>query len=48
VDQEVLTLVKVARLTPAALATARAEALKLEARAYRVSKDVYAHAPPSI
>ncbi len=45
--KETLELVKVEQLSPAALAEARAEALKLEKRAYQISKKVYAHTPPA-
>jgi len=45
--QETLELVEVVQLGPQALAGARAEALKLEKRAYELSKDVYAHTPPA-
>lgn len=40
-DREVLELVAVRHLGPRALAQARAEALKLETRGYKVNKDVY-------
>jgi hypothetical protein len=46
-DREVLELVEVVRLSPQALARVREEALKLERRAYKISKDVYAHTAPS-
>jgi hypothetical protein len=46
-EKEVLVLSKVVRLSPAALAEVRTEALKLERRAYKVSKAVYAHTPPA-
>jgi hypothetical protein len=46
-DREVLELVEVVRLDPQALARVREEALKLERRAYKISKDVYAHTAPS-
>jgi hypothetical protein len=45
--QETLALAKAAHLSPAALATVRAEALKMERHAYVVSKDAYAHTSPS-
>jgi hypothetical protein len=44
--KETLELVKVEQLGPEALAEARAEALKLEKRAYRISKNVYARTAP--
>ena len=47
-DREILVLVKVVQLSPAALAKVRTEALKLEKRAYQLSKDVYAHTPHSV
>ena len=40
-EAEELVLAKLSHLDPGALAQARAEALKLERRAYRVRKDVY-------
>jgi len=45
--QEVLELTELTQLSPAALAKARAAALKLEKRAYRISKNVYARTAPS-
>lgn len=45
--RETLELVEVVQLTPEALAEARSEALKLEARAYKKSKNAYAHTPPA-
>jgi len=45
--KETLELVKVEQLGPAALAKARAEALKLEKSAYKVSKNVYAQTAPA-
>ena len=45
--KETLELVRVEQLGPAALAEVRAEALKLEKRAYKISKNVYAHTPPA-
>jgi hypothetical protein len=45
--KETLELVKVVQLDPKALTEARAEALKLEKRAYKISKKVYAHTPPA-
>lgn len=46
-SKETLQLAKILQLNPEALAEARAEALKLEKRAYKISKDVYAHTPPA-
>lgn len=46
-SKEVLNLVRATRLTPAQLAHARDEALRLERRAYRIAKDVYADTPPA-
>jgi hypothetical protein len=46
-SKEVLKLVAFGQLSPAALAEARVEALELEKRAYRISKDVYAHTEPA-
>ena len=46
-DREVLALVKVVHLDQQALAEARREALRLEARAYKISKDVYGRTLPS-
>jgi hypothetical protein len=46
-SKEILKLVELGRLSPAALAEARAEALEQENRAYRISKDVYAHTSPA-
>jgi hypothetical protein len=45
--KETLELVKVEQLGAAALAQARAEALKLEKSAYSRSKMVYAKTPPA-
>jgi hypothetical protein len=45
-DQETLVLARVRRLRPGGVATARRAALKLEAHAYHVSKDVYGPTPP--
>jgi hypothetical protein len=45
--KEVLVLVKVLHLRPAAMAQVRADALKLEKRAYRISKNVYGRTPPA-
>jgi hypothetical protein len=44
-DQETLVLVEKVRLSAKELANARAEALKEDARAYKVSKAVYGHTP---
>jgi len=46
-EQEVLALVKVHRLDAKGLADVRAEALKLEKRAYKVSKNLYGRTPPA-
>ena len=46
-EQEVLTLVSHTQLSPPALAQVRAEALRLERRAYAVSKEVYGRTPPA-
>ena len=46
VNAEVLTLVKVNKLGPAAMARIRAQVLAQDRRGYRVSKNVYAHTPP--
>ncbi len=45
--KETLELIKVEQLGSATLAEARAEALKLEERAYKISKKVYAHTSPA-
>jgi len=45
--KETLELVEVVQLSPAALAEARAAALKLEKSAYKVSKNVYAQTAPA-
>jgi hypothetical protein len=45
--QEILELVKVAQLEAPALAVVRAEALKLDKRAYKIIKKVYVHTPPA-
>jgi hypothetical protein len=45
--KETLELVKLEQLGPKELAAARAEALKLEKRAYQISKKVYAHTAPA-
>ena len=46
-DREVLALVKVVHLDQQALAEVRREALRLEARAYKISEDVYGRTLPS-
>jgi hypothetical protein len=46
-SKETLALVKVVRLSPAALMKVRAAALKLEKNAYRISKEVYGRTPPA-
>jgi hypothetical protein len=46
-EKEVLVLSKMVQLSPAALAEVRTQVLKLERRAYKVSKAVYAHTPPA-
>lgn len=46
-SKEVLVLVELNRLSPKALAEARAEALKLETRAYKRRKEVYGQTPPA-
>jgi len=46
-EHEVLTLTKTTRLCPKAVAEVREEALKLDRRAYRVSKDLYRHTRPA-
>lgn len=45
-ERETLVLIKVRRLRPGGLAFVRREALKLEKRAYQVSKDLYGKTPP--
>ena len=45
--QESLSLIQLEKLTAEELAKAREEALKLEKRAYEISKDVYAKTKPS-
>ena len=45
--RETLELVKVVQLGPQAQGAVRAEALKLETRAYKISKNVYVHTPPA-
>jgi len=46
-EHEILVLAKVAHLCAKALAEVREEALQLDRRAYRVSKDLYGHTPPA-
>jgi hypothetical protein len=46
-EAETLVLTKVRRLSRPAMAFVRREALKLDARAYRVRPDVYGHTPPA-
>ena len=46
-SKETLELLKVVQLGSPALAVVRAEALKLEKRAYKISKNVYVHTPPA-
>ncbi len=46
-EKERLELVDVAQLERSALASVRRQALALEKRAYRVSKDVYGRTPPA-
>ena len=46
-SKETLVLTKVVHLSPAAMAKVRAEALKLERHAYKISKKVYGRTPPS-
>jgi hypothetical protein len=46
-EDEELVLEKVARLGPAALAAVRAEAMKLDRRAYVARRDLYRHVPPA-
>jgi hypothetical protein len=46
-SRETLKLVKLVQLSAEALADVRAEALKLEKRAYTLSKDVYAQTSPA-
>jgi hypothetical protein len=45
-SKETLVLAKVVRMSDAALAQARSEALKLEKHAYKVSKNVYGRTAP--
>jgi hypothetical protein len=46
-DHEVLKLVRIVRLGPEALARARAEALRMERRAYRTEKALYGRTAPA-
>ena len=46
-SKETLELLRVVQLGSPALAVIRAEALKLEKRAYKISKKVYVHTPPA-
>ena len=46
--REKLELVEIVQLSPSALAKAREKALELEARAYKISKEVYDQTPPSV
>ena len=46
-EHEILTLTKTVRLCAKAVAEVREEALKLDRRAYRVSKDLYRHTRPA-
>ena len=46
-SKETVALVTTVRLSPAALAKVREEALKLEKNAYRISKDVYGRTSPA-
>jgi hypothetical protein len=48
VDKEVLVLVRVAHLGPAALGRVRAKAFALEDHAYKISKDVYGRTRPAV
>ena len=45
--KETLELIEVVQLDPKALAEARAKALELDKRAYKISKKVYANTPPA-
>jgi hypothetical protein len=47
-DREVLALTKLVHLSPAALAQARSEALKLDKRAYTTRPGVYGETPPAV
>jgi hypothetical protein len=46
-ERETLVLVKVRHLGSGAMSTVRAQALTLDARAYRTRTDVYGHTPPA-
>jgi hypothetical protein len=46
-EGEELVLLEVERLSPATLAKARAEAMKLEEHAYKVSRSLYGRTPPA-
>jgi hypothetical protein len=46
-EQEVLSLVNLAQLSPQAMAEVRTEALQLEQRAYKRSTNVYGRTPPA-
>jgi hypothetical protein len=46
-EQEVLSLVNLVRLNPGAIAEVRRQALKLEQRAYKLSKHLYGRTPPA-
>lgn len=46
-DQETLELIKLEQISAEELTKAREESLKLEQRAYEISKDVYGHTQPS-
>jgi hypothetical protein len=46
-ERETLVLVKVRHLGSGAMATVRAQALTLDARAYRTRPDLYRHTPPA-
>ena len=46
-EKEVLELTRVAQLGPTALAEVRRDVLKLERRAYKVSKHLYGRTPPA-
>ncbi|MGH3327232.1 MAG: hypothetical protein ACRDPT_05440 [Streptomycetales bacterium] len=46
-DKEVLKLVQLTQLGPQQMADVRNAVLRLEARAYEISKDVYGHTPPA-
>ena len=46
-EKEVLVLTEVVRLSPAEMAAVRREALALDRRGYRTSRDVYGRTPPA-